>query len=144
MLYPSAFYDAFEYDLPIIYVLTTKISNNFFNLYMSISSQKKALNKNTILFLIGIVFSTILSSTLTIHGKSLPNNCPQNIYVDKSVIAFPKVKETQNVFQLITHGRPGELLINGEWNHWVFSSFISVPNHTHTFTLSHPHPISRK
>ena len=52
-------------------------------------------------------------------GKSLytsrEDNSMSNVYIDKSVLSFPKVKSIDGVFQLISHGRSGELFIDNKW-----------------------------
>jgi hypothetical protein len=40
----------------------------------------------------------------------------KNVFIDKALVDFPTVESTdQTVFQLFSHGRSGELLINGNW-----------------------------
>ena len=44
-------------------------------------------------------------------------NDAQQVFVDRQVVGFPKIEKNQggNTFDLVSHGRPGELLIDGEW-----------------------------
>jgi len=49
---------------------------------------------------------------------STENHIPEygNVYMDKAVIGFPHVGKTvASDFHLISHGRPGALLLDGEW-----------------------------
>jgi len=45
------------------------------------------------------------------------NNSTSKIFVDKTVEEFPNIKQasTTQVFQLFSHGRPGELWIQDKW-----------------------------
>jgi hypothetical protein len=67
----------------------------------------------------------MFSPTLLAHGKLWPHhsgnvsssnlNSP-NVFIDASVIDFPVVENPDDgVFQLITHGKPGQLFIKGKW-----------------------------
>ncbi|UAY53267.1 DUF4347 domain-containing protein [Ferruginibacter albus] len=60
----------------------------------------------------------------TIH--SLSTSIKGNSYIDASVQQFPVVTEKRsNVFQLISHGRSGELLLDGKWrNAAMIAEFI--------------------
>ena len=61
-----------------------------------------------LLFLLGFT----LMNLQFVHAK----DSQTNHYVDNSVLDFPKIAQGgNNVFQLITHGRSGELFINGKW-----------------------------
>ncbi|MBK9211600.1 MAG: DUF4347 domain-containing protein [Saprospiraceae bacterium] len=51
-----------------------------------------------------------------------------NIYIDKGIANFPKVSSSDaSVFQLFSHGRPGELLINNKWrNAQEIAAFVKA------------------
>ena len=82
---------------------------------MKTTLYREAIGKHRMLSVIGMLFCMFLSVSFASVGKDTSNNSPTNVFVDKSVVAFPKIKGTQGVYQLVSHGRPGELLINGEW-----------------------------
>ena len=61
-----------------------------------------------LLFILGF---TLLNMQF-VHAK----DSPTNHYIDNSVLDFPKIAQGgNNVFQLISHGRSGELFIDGKW-----------------------------
>jgi hypothetical protein len=57
----------------------------------------------------------------TTQAKTCKTDMPKhyqasNIYMDPSVAGFPRIGETSaSAFQLISHGRPGQLLLRGQW-----------------------------
>jgi hypothetical protein len=56
-----------------------------------------------------------------------PNDKP-NIFIDKALVDFPNVESgDQTVFQLFSHGRSGELFLDGEWkNAEQIASFVKA------------------
>ena len=62
---------------------------------------------------------------------------PNNIYIDKGIENFPKVSNSdQSVFQLFSHGRPGELLIDGDWkNAQEIASFVKAKIHNSSMEI---------
>jgi hypothetical protein len=56
-----------------------------------------------------------------------PNDKP-NIFIDKALVDFPNVENAdQTVFQLFSHGRSGELFLDGEWkNAEQIASFVKA------------------
>jgi hypothetical protein len=64
-----------------------------------------------------IILSCILLQAQSIQAKNQNKANYHNYLIDKDVKDFPKIvsEGDQNVFQLISHGRPGQLLLNGQW-----------------------------
>lgn len=74
-----------------------------------------------VLFFLITVFWAVSSSAAPDYYPAFAGPLPgktvnSNSYVDKAVKNFPQLVTTNNkVFHLVSHGRPGELLLNGQW-----------------------------
>ena len=70
-----------------------------------------------LIILINILLINIVVNTLLIKGISDNKSSNTSIYIDASLknLNFPPVKVEGDVFHLFSHGKPGELFIEGEW-----------------------------
>ncbi|MBL0190629.1 MAG: DUF4347 domain-containing protein [Saprospiraceae bacterium] len=73
----------------------------------------------------------IICSLMFVLAKPMHHS---NIYVDNGIDNFPVISNSDpSVFQLFSHGRPGELLIKGEWkNAKQIAEFIDSRIHNAT------------
>jgi hypothetical protein len=71
---------------------------------------------------------------------SYASDIQRNIFIDDAVADFPQIaSKDKTVFQLVTHGRPGELFISGNWlNASQIAVFIKqrVGEHSRVFYLN--------
>jgi hypothetical protein len=73
---------------------------------------KKILQKKIATFILKTCFLLLILTTTKVSADT-----KQNIFIDKTIenIDLKTIKENKSVFQLISHGRSGELFINGQW-----------------------------
>ena len=64
-----------------------------------------------------IILGCLLLQTHAIQAKNKNQARYLNYLIDKDVKEFPKIipEPDKNVFQLISHGKPGKLLLDGQW-----------------------------
>ena len=76
---------------------------------------------------LSVVMICLMVFNLVYAGKPLTNN----VFIDKALVDFPTVESTdQTVFQLFSHGRSGELFIDGKWkNAQEIATFVKSQIH---------------
>ena len=94
---------------------------NFLN---SVNSTSRNIGVGSFASNLALVVICFLAFNLAFAAKPLTSN----VFIDKALVDFPNVESgDQTVFQLFSHGRSGELFLDGEWkNAEQIASFVKA------------------
>lgn len=70
-----------------------------------------------LIILINVLLINIVINTILVNSVNTNTKPQDSIYIDQSLenLNFPMVQVDRDVFHLFSHGKPGELFIEGQW-----------------------------